>query len=238
MVVVPSPYRIFPLRIGGRARALPPRATLRQGGAGIAAVTGVGARRRGLRRASRGRARPPPPGFSADTFTREGLVSGATATEAGCRALPDGLWVAIGSRRECLRYAAGGTERRQARTALVHFPGDPPGVSYRFAGGRAHVDQVSDFYEHTPGSRRIAAEALAGAMHDLPVFLMGRIGMHGSSGNHAEDRHTQDAVLLVDAALDELKRRHGFQDFALSGFSSGGQLVANLLADGATSAAR
>ena len=34
-----------------------------------------------------------PPGFSADTFTRQGLISGATATEAGCRALPDGLWV-------------------------------------------------------------------------------------------------------------------------------------------------
>ena len=58
---------------------------------------------------------------------------------------------------------------------------------------------------------------------------MGRIGMHGFSGHHAEDRHTQDAVLLVDAALDELKRRHGFQKFALSGFSSGEQLVANLL---------
>ncbi len=89
------------------------------------------------------RARPPtaPPGFSADTFTREGLASGATATEAGCRALPDGLWVGTGSRRACLRYAAGGTER-PARTALVHFPGDPPGVAYRFAGGRAHVAGV------------------------------------------------------------------------------------------------
>jgi hypothetical protein len=80
--------------------------------------------------------RPPPPGFSADTFTREGLISGATATEAGCRALPDGLWADTGPRRECLRYAAGGAGR-PARTALVHFPGDPPGVAYRFAGGRA-----------------------------------------------------------------------------------------------------
>src|SRR5215213_7416829 len=62
-----------------------------------------------------------PPGFSADTFTREGLISGATATEPGCRALPDGLWVDIGARRECLRYAAGGAER-PARMALVHFP--------------------------------------------------------------------------------------------------------------------
>ena len=94
-----------------------------------------------------------PSGFSADTFTRDGLISGATATEAGCRALPDGIWVDIGNRRECIRYAAGGTERT-ARTAVVHFPGDPPGVAYRFAGGRAHVDRVSEYYEHTPASRR------------------------------------------------------------------------------------
>ncbi len=85
-----------------------------------------------------------PPGFSADTFTRQGLVGGATATEAGCRALPDGLWADTGSRRECLRYAAG-RAGRPARTALVHFPGDPPGVAYRFAGGRADVDRGSDF---------------------------------------------------------------------------------------------
>ena len=176
-----------------------------------------------------GGVRAGPPGFSADTFTRDGLVSGATATEAGCRALPDGIWVDTGSRRECLRYAAGGTER-PARTALVHFPGDPPGVAYRFAGGKAHVDSVSKFYEHTPESRRVTAEALAGAMHGVPVFLIGRPGMHGSSGDHAQDRHTQAAVQLADAALTELRRRHGFQDFALSGFSSGGMLVANLLA--------
>jgi predicted esterase len=170
-----------------------------------------------------------PAGFSADTFTRGGLMSGATATEAGCRALPDGLWVAAGDRRECLRYAAGGAEQ-PARTAIAHFPGDPPGVSYRFAGGRVELDQVSEFYEHTPASRRLAAEVLAGAMPGVPVFLIGRPGMHGSSGDHAKDRHTRDEVLLLDAALTELRRRHGFGDFALSGFSSGGAIVANLLA--------
>lgn len=169
------------------------------------------------------------PGFSADTFTREGLISGATTTEAACRALPDGLWVDIGSRRECIRYAAGGTDQ-PARTAVVHLPGDPSGASYRFAGGRVEVDQVSEFYEHTPQSRRLAAEVLAGAMPGMPVFLIGRPGMHGSSGNHAQDRHTQDEVLLLDGALTELRRRHGFQDFTLSGFSSGGAIVANLLA--------
>ncbi len=61
-----------------------------------------------------------PPGFSADTFTRRGLASGTTATEAGCRALPDGLWVGTDKgRRECLRHAAAGVEAAAGRTALV-----------------------------------------------------------------------------------------------------------------------
>src|SRR5690606_23834279 len=49
--------------------------------------------------------RSAPPGFSADTFSREGLISGATATEEGCRALPDGLWASAdrGERQECIR---------------------------------------------------------------------------------------------------------------------------------------
>jgi dienelactone hydrolase len=173
---------------------------------------------------------PAPPGFSADTFTRAGLVSGATATEAGCRALPDGIWVDIGHRRECLRYAAAGTGR-PARTAIVHFPGDPAGVGYRSAGNRVEVDHVSEVYEQNPGTRRLSAEVLAGATGGAaPVFLMARPGMHGASGDHARDRHTRDEVALLDAALDELKRRHGVRDFALAGFSSGGAIVANLLA--------
>ena len=173
--------------------------------------------------------RPAPPGFSADTFAPAGLISGATATEAGCRALPDAVWADIGSRRGCIRYSPGGTEQ-PARTAIAFFPGDPAGVSYRFAGGRVHVDNVSDFYQHTAGSRRFVAEMAAGVMPGAPVFLMGRPGMHGSSGDHAQDRHTHEEVLLLDAALTELKRRYGMQDFALAGFSSGGAVVANLLA--------
>jgi len=137
--------------------------------------------------------------------------------------------VDIGSRQECIRYAAGGMGRAPT-TALVHIPGDPPGIAYGYMAGRPRVEMVSEFYEHTAASRRLAAEALAGAMHDLPVFLIGRTGMHGSSGNHARDRHSREAVALIDGALTELRRRHGIRDFVLSGFSSGGLVVANLLA--------
>ena len=66
-------------------------------------------------------AAPLPPGFSADTATREGLVSGATATEAGCRALPDHLWVHAGRRQECLHYSAGGMKLAGADGTGLHL---------------------------------------------------------------------------------------------------------------------
>lgn len=175
------------------------------------------------------RASTAPAGFTADTFTLEGLISGATATEAGCRALPDGLWVSAGDRRECLRHGAGGTQG-PARTAVVYIPGDPGGVSYRFAGGVPYVERASEHYELSPETRDHGADALSGAMGGMPVVLVGRPGMHGSSGNHARDRHTEAEVELLDAALTLLRRRYGFQDLALFGFSSGGPVVANLLA--------
>jgi pimeloyl-ACP methyl ester carboxylesterase len=62
------------------------------------------------------------------------------------------------------------------------------------------------------------------------VVLMARPGMHGSSGNHARDRHSVEEVELLDGALTALRQRYGFRDFALFGFSSGGPVVANLLA--------
>jgi dienelactone hydrolase len=177
---------------------------------------------------------PPPPGFTADTSTREGLATGAEASEAGCRALADALWVADGAgRRECLRYAAAGTAHGAAARsalALVLIPGDAADASYRFAGGRPQVEGAGEGYEASMGARRAAARALSAAAGGLPVVLAGRPGMHGSSGDHARDRHTQAEVDLLDAKLTALRRRYGFREFVLSGFSSGGAIAANLLA--------
>lgn len=175
---------------------------------------------------------PPGAGFTADTATREGLASGATASEAACRVLPDGVWADGGGRRECLRYAAAGVARGAAfaRTALVLIPGDAAGSSYRFAGGRPQVEGAGEAYEVSAEARRADAAALSAAAGGLPVIVLGRPGMHGSSGHHARDRHTRAEVDLVDAALTALRRRYGFRDVVLSGFSSGGALAANLLA--------
>jgi tripartite-type tricarboxylate transporter receptor subunit TctC/dienelactone hydrolase len=171
-----------------------------------------------------------PPGFSADSFGREGLISGATATEAGCRALPDGLWVGTGGgRQECLRHAAAGMAGSE-RTALVYISGDPEGASYRTAAGRPHLEGASEHYEQSVETRRAAAEALSAAQGGAPAILLSRPGMHGASGDHAQDRHTPDEVELMDGALTQLRRRYRLRDLALVGFSSGGAIVANLLA--------
>jgi pimeloyl-ACP methyl ester carboxylesterase len=174
---------------------------------------------------------PPPVGFTADTSTREGLAAGALATEVGCRALADGLWVADGAgRRECLRYAAAHGPAPRPAVALVVIPGDAAGASYRFAGGRPQVEVAGEGYEGSAEGRRTVARALSAAAGGLPVVLAGRPGMHGSSGDHARDRHTRAEVDLLDAKLTALRRRYGFSGFVLSGFSSGGALAANLLA--------
>lgn len=169
-----------------------------------------------------------PSGFSADTFSREGLMSGATTTEAACRALPDGLWVSAGERHECLRYAQGGTQGL-GRTALIYVPGDPGGASYGYLNGIPVIQRASEYYELSPETRDYGADALSGAMGGMPVILMARPGMHGSSGNHAQDRHSKMEVALLNDALTQLQQRYRFARLALFGFSSGGAIVANLL---------
>jgi dienelactone hydrolase len=59
---------------------------------------------------------------------------------------------------------------------------------------------------------------------------MARPGMHGASGDHARDRHTEAEVALIDAALTQLRQRHGLGELTIHGFSSGGAILANLLA--------
>src|ERR687889_1026744 len=83
---------------------------------------------------------------------------------------------------------------------------------------------------HPVAAARRKPASRAAASGGTPVVLLARPGMHGSSGDHARDRHTTDEVELVDDALTRLRQRHGFRDLSLVGFSSGGAVVANLLA--------
>lgn len=169
-----------------------------------------------------------PPGFSADTARWDGLARGATASEAACRALPDAIWARAGQQRACLRFAVAGADR-PVRTAVVFIAGDPP-AAYGFAGGRSslHRDHPA---EPTPLATRLRqAEASRADALEAPTILLARPGMDGSSGHHADDRHSLGELMLMDDALSQLSERFGLRGIVLSGFSSGGTIVANLLA--------
>jgi pimeloyl-ACP methyl ester carboxylesterase len=169
-----------------------------------------------------------PPGFSADTASWDGLASGATASEAACRALPDGIWARAGQRRACLRYAVAGLDR-PVRTAVVVIAGDPA-AAYGLAGGRTSLYR-SHPMELTPMATRLQqVEASRADELGAPTILLARPGMDGSSGFHADDRHSLGEVMLMDDALSQLRERFGLRGIVLSGFSSGGTIVANLLA--------
>ena len=170
----------------------------------------------------------PTRGVSADIPTLAGLRTGAHATEAGCRARPNGLWVAAGERRECLLYAAAGTGRKGS-AAVVFIPGDPMGATYMSAGGRTWIESIGGDGQHSAAPRQRVVDGMSRALGGAAAVVLSRPGMGGSSGNHADDRHTVAEVLLVDAALSQLRERFGFREFAVAGFSSGGVVAANLL---------
>jgi pimeloyl-ACP methyl ester carboxylesterase len=65
-------------------------------------------------------------------------------------------------------------------------------------------------------------------MAKTTAIFVGRIGLGGTSGNHTS-RHTLLELQLMNAALDALKQRHGFEGFHLAGQSGGSKLVGGLI---------
>ncbi len=72
------------------------------------------------------------------------------------------------------------------------------------------------------------AERLAATLA-RPVVNLARPGVMGSTGDHLQRRRPRESE-IIDAALDGLKRRYGWDAIDLAGFSGGGHVVAALLA--------
>jgi hypothetical protein len=61
------------------------------------------------------------------------------------------------------------------------------------------------------------------------AIFLARMGIDGSSGSHRE-RRTMLELRVMNAALDALKRRHGYEGFHLVGQSGGSTLIGGILA--------
>src|SRR6202049_2882209 len=65
-------------------------------------------------------------------------------------------------------------------------------------------------------------------MAKTTAIYLARIGVEGTSGNHTA-RKTLLELHLMNAALDAIKQRHGFEGFHLVGQSGGSKLVGGLV---------
>lgn len=150
------------------------------------------------------------------------LVNGVAISQSQCAAQRTAVWVTVGNKGYCIRYylsTAGG----QGNAPVVYISGDKIG-SYR-ARTKQFVDVDKDPIDTDDiqrGTDRISKEAKTTALH------IGRPGLDGSSGFHGY-RGTWLELYILNAALEEIKRKHGFMRYNLIGQSGGSSMVAGLV---------
>jgi dienelactone hydrolase len=155
-----------------------------------------------------------------DTLRGECVLRGATMTRQQCTA-SQGLWVMKDGRGDCIRYYSSGLKEKNS-TVLVVLHGD-------LIVGDGHSNALVGYSDNKPDILRSEMRTISNRF-GIPAIFLARPGVYGSSGDHKE-RRRQREVDLVNLALEELKKRHGIEQFALAGQSGGGHLVGAMLAN-------
>ncbi|MFK3781712.1 alpha/beta hydrolase family protein [Agrobacterium sp. NPDC089420] len=155
-------------------------------------------------------------------FSPYEALNGSFTSAEGCAAIPNGLWIEMDGKGDCIRYYPQALADGENQTVLVYFGGD---VMLRNSKG---VRFITDSYvRQSPAS--IATEMAEWAQKaGHPVIFMARPGIYGSSGDHNNRRHLHE-ITLMNRALDLIREKHKISSFILTGHSAGGQIVAGLM---------
>ena len=138
-----------------------------------------------------------------------------TLTRSQCLALPSRIWVVLEEGAECIAFIASGGGS-SGSTAVLFFEGDVPDEDM----APARMSKIVAAYQ------RHVTEA---QIHfGLPFIVVARPGVMGSSGFHLIGG-LRDEGEVMNAAVDQLKQRFGYQRLALAGQSGGARIVAQLL---------
>src|SRR5262245_41515759 len=178
-------------------------------------------------------------GAGAEIIRKEDMLRGITMTRDQCAATSQTLWLNVDKQDFCVRYylsTAGGEGTRP----VVFLQGDHfgtvdpktwqwipiskdknAGITYDPTNPAQHGDVNTDDLART-------ADAFS-KMAKTTAIHVARIGVDGTSGNHVF-RKTLLELHLMNAALDAIKQRYGFEGFHLAGQSGGSTLVAGLAA--------
>jgi len=162
-------------------------------------------------------------GASADIIKKEDMLRGVTITRPQCAAIDQAVWVNAAGRDFCARYylsTAGGEGTRP----LVFIQGDYLGRLDPKTWTWVDPSQAKDI--NTDDLMRMA-DGFSKMAKTTAIYLA-RIGVEGTSGNHTA-RKTLLELDLMNAALDAIKQRYGFEGFHLMGQSGGSKLVGGLI---------
>jgi pimeloyl-ACP methyl ester carboxylesterase len=138
-----------------------------------------------------------------------------------CESEPDRIFVKYKLGSECIAYyVTPGLEN--VKRGVLFFDGDAGTSDYndpakqgpRLAGKRRMLDRWA-------------------AKFKVRYVYVSRVGLNGSSGNHA-DRGKPNETMVMNAAVDILKQRLGLRTIALAGQSRGSTIAASLLTQGRT----
>jgi hypothetical protein len=162
-------------------------------------------------------------GAAAEIFKTADLLRGITITHAHCEATPHTLWLNVHARDFCVRYylsTAGGEGPRP----VVFLDGDQLGKintkTWTWIDTSEAKDRDTDDIMKT-------ADGFS-KMTKTTVIYLARIGVDGTSGTHLS-RKTVLELELMNAALDAIKQRHGFEGFHLAGQSGGSKITGGLI---------
>jgi len=162
-------------------------------------------------------------GAEADIIKKEDMLHGITITRAQCAAIEQAVWLNVSGHDFCVRYylsTAGGEGPRP----LVFIQGDyfgklDPKTWTWVDPSDAKDINTDDLMKMADGFSKMAKTT---------AIYLARIGVEGTSGNHTS-RKTLLELHLMNAALDAIKQRYGFEGFHLVGQSGGSKLVGGLI---------
>jgi pimeloyl-ACP methyl ester carboxylesterase len=165
---------------------------------------------------------PPPPDTTPTAIITVGYgaeMQVAKLTRAECTGTGDRIWLSHKDGNDCLTVIVPSTlkgDGKTAETAIIFIDGDVPIEDQSAAGD-----------ERTRKSYVAMTDALT-AKFGLPALVVARPGVLGSSGTHNYGGRRDDAH-VVDAAIDELRKRYGIKRLVMAGQSGGSRLIAQLL---------
>ncbi len=152
------------------------------------------------------------------------MLAGIQTSQPKCSLTGHAVWVEVHGQSFCIRYflsTAGGATGKP----IVFLQGDQFGR----LDAQSHNFNPPPDTQDTDTAKLLGFADVVSRAAGAPAIYLARVGVDGSSGHHRL-RRTVLELHALDAALNLIRARHGFEGFHLAGQSGGAGLIGGLLA--------